>query len=1563
MSGVSSSSSTPSAMAAATTNVGQSSVVASDVKKNNTLIHNNHHHNHHQQQQEHQLQQQLHLNIQPMQQQQPHPIPPQNNNSSAPVVPQKRTRSTRACDMCKKKRTKCSGNRIPCDQCMMFGYSCTYTAPQKKRGPPKRGEIRPQSTLQERVKSIEAFISGLNTGQGGDGGAPGTAIGSSSLSDDGDSSDGGDAMMEDGGGYQQTSQQQQQQQQHAQTVPPTTTTATTSSLGSGQEPTGVVKDSGSVSPPAPANIGIPGSVQNSSGCELQPGSQSVHQPEVQSGTRQVANVRRRRNDAPGSGMADAGVVGNSSGNGGSGSIGGAGTTTYSTSTIHRAFAGVDALAAAQAALGEVASGSSSFYGMDSSAMGHNVLGRGHTGFTPPPPPVQHAGFPHSQHFHQPMSTAGSTAVTAPNLPHSSSSGSTSMPPPPPRNPSSTSKSSATAPASTSAATTSTSLSSAAASTSLISTLESSHEVLNSAPGFRGIALSLQRKMRRGLRPAHVVRSGSDDPTDPNNDEQAGTPPSTTDLVTHQINNDSGEITIVEDLASDTILFYGSTSTTTSSAWRQSPRFAGGIMSISLSFEATTPSVDTGPVDFAPPCSGELVMHLCRVYFEHVHPYFPMVDRASFARQLKEKRTEHFALLLNSICALVTQQCRDLTAWGVPSASNLHNAFFERARVLLGRQFDWPHINNVQALLLLCMVGQGTNINASSYHYIGIAHRQAVELGMHRNLDNMQHPRLDEGLRQSMRATWFCLYILDRYTSVVEGRPMAICDEEWDTPFPSGDAEELSMLKFHVGLVEILGRIANYVNRPGRPGRPQWHPGLAPPPIDSKKIINEINAQLAAWLASVPVSLSTRPLPGARWSFHHHLFAMFHTATVLLHRLDVGQFDQTCHINASEISRVLEALPADVGGGGIGGGSGNSDTSSAGFVFVIPLIRATDLKNPHGSGSRTPSLQFVGADELRRSLVAFERLRDTSLFASYYGQLIVEVLKSNGISIEGVTEEEGAASAGAGADAGVADGTQAEEQFAHAHHDQQQQGGPVYGHGHMGEGVDDVVITESQRGGHVQTHGSEFYPGVDVAGYSGIPPQQRGGVGYGGVGITAAAHAHAHAQALAQQQQQAQAQAGNFYQARQGSGAGWGGVDPGIGMGDPGLRLRAAARAQVAAVQAAQAAAAERARRLGIPFAGLGNSNNVVGGGDIARQGGAPSAPARGANNPVSTTSNMGPGGAGRSTASKGKGVATSANTTTGSSVTPVSTPPRNQGGGSGGAGANAAFQAATLMASSFPSWVGGIPSWLRQQAKSPAPPSTGESMVGNSNGGGGGVGGSGDKASGSTSSSSGPSPQSSFSGLASRGLGAIDPASVSAFAKLFNMSRLVPGWVNAAGAGFGSFGRDAFGGAGGAGAGGDVGNVGAGGEFGHGDSGMGDNGARDMDIAEHGGFMQDGGLNGYQQQQQQQQVQQQNDPFGGGAQELQHSGLSPFSSMFPSPGSLFLAPGGPGEPSPSALGNSPFFADSIFSDLLNPLVEPAAIFQELGAIMGTGGVFGRRRNGAAASNAGGGGGGEGGSGN
>ncbi|KAJ3020735.1 hypothetical protein HKX48_000265 [Thoreauomyces humboldtii] len=557
-------------------------------------------------------------------------------------------------------------------------------------------------------------------------------------------------------------------------------------------------------------------------------------------------------------------------------------------------------------------------------------------------------------------------------------------------------------------------------------------------GFHGIALAIHRPRERKLDAARATSVDAEPAptfcqvpwrqgvtvTDPESgvlvQQLSLNDPS---VIAHRFNNNAGNITIVEDVVSDTVLFYGSTSTSNTSALRQSPRFNDGIMSIALRSDVL-PANPTISHD-SPPCSPDLVHHLVSVYFTHIHPYFPMIDHKSFTRQLKEKQTEHFSLLLNSMCALVTQQTRSLSAWGISSTAELHRAFFERARALLGKQFDWPHINNVQAMLLLTLVGAGTNTNAASYQYIGIAHRHAVELGMHRNLEKLNHPGLDNAMKEQMRATWFCLYILDRYTGVHQGRPFAINDDDWDTPLPrQEETGDVARMIRHVALCSILGQIANYVNRPSgrrksRTSRDQW--------------VREIDEELSAWRSLLPHDLQQEPSRKAgSWSFHHHLHVMYYTAVILLYRIATGRFGGLCVSSAVAIQEVLEALPLSPSIVSPSAGMDGSNTALGvrDYVFVMPIVVYSGLtastmfldmvleshlgpdhhrqqqnrrkRSKSGEGGvkpESPSEQrplVDAASELRRSLLAFEKLKDISQFSVYYGQLIAECMKGAGM---------------------------------------------------------------------------------------------------------------------------------------------------------------------------------------------------------------------------------------------------------------------------------------------------------------------------------------------------------------------------------------------------------------------------------------------------------------------------------------------------------------------------------------------------------------------------------------
>ncbi|KAI9296288.1 hypothetical protein K502DRAFT_289711, partial [Neoconidiobolus thromboides FSU 785] len=63
----------------------------------------------------------------------------------------KRSRARQACEPCRKKKTKCSGDYPKCSNCTVHGFECVYVAIEKRRGPQK-GYVR---ALENRLDSLQ----------------------------------------------------------------------------------------------------------------------------------------------------------------------------------------------------------------------------------------------------------------------------------------------------------------------------------------------------------------------------------------------------------------------------------------------------------------------------------------------------------------------------------------------------------------------------------------------------------------------------------------------------------------------------------------------------------------------------------------------------------------------------------------------------------------------------------------------------------------------------------------------------------------------------------------------------------------------------------------------------------------------------------------------------------------------------------------------------------------------------------------------------------------------------------------------------------------------------------------------------------------------------------------------------------------------------------------------------------------------------------------------------------------------------------------------------------------
>ncbi|KAI0050188.1 hypothetical protein FA95DRAFT_1570714 [Auriscalpium vulgare] len=81
---------------------------------------------------------------------------PSDDDVLAPEATSRR-RSSRACDQCRRTKSKCQrygSDEDPCHGCLETGSSCTYVGPSHKRGPPK-GYIH---AIERRLHQVEALM-------------------------------------------------------------------------------------------------------------------------------------------------------------------------------------------------------------------------------------------------------------------------------------------------------------------------------------------------------------------------------------------------------------------------------------------------------------------------------------------------------------------------------------------------------------------------------------------------------------------------------------------------------------------------------------------------------------------------------------------------------------------------------------------------------------------------------------------------------------------------------------------------------------------------------------------------------------------------------------------------------------------------------------------------------------------------------------------------------------------------------------------------------------------------------------------------------------------------------------------------------------------------------------------------------------------------------------------------------------------------------------------------------------------------------------------------------------
>jgi transcriptional regulatory protein AMDR len=155
--------------------------------------------------------------------------------------------------------------------------------------------------------------------------------------------------------------------------------------------------------------------------------------------------------------------------------------------------------------------------------------------------------------------------------------------------------------------------------------------------------------------------------------------------------------------------------------------------------------------------------LIAAYFEHVHGWFPLIDREGFLRAYEHPNQTPPLLLFQAVCLAGSHVQSSLA-----NTRDLKIAFFRRTKALFDARYEEDRMHMVQAALLMSWFSDGgDDVCANAWWWIGVASRVALGLGMHRNVGPSNMADAD---KRTWRRIWWCLVQFDLLVSLCYGRP-------------------------------------------------------------------------------------------------------------------------------------------------------------------------------------------------------------------------------------------------------------------------------------------------------------------------------------------------------------------------------------------------------------------------------------------------------------------------------------------------------------------------------------------------------------------------------------------------------------------------------------------------------------------------------------------------------------------------------------------------------------------------------------------------------------------------
>ncbi|CEI60115.1 hypothetical protein FVEN_g8096 [Fusarium venenatum] len=262
---------------------------------------------------------------------------------------------------------------------------------------------------------------------------------------------------------------------------------------------------------------------------------------------------------------------------------------------------------------------------------------------------------------------------------------------------------------------------------------------------------------------------------------------------------------------------------------------------------------------------QLEMRLIRAYFDQINRGWPIVDEELFMTQYhgQDPTNPTCLTLLNAIMLVGAHALASHDESMVP----LLRVFFQRTKILFECE-SWPdRLVYIQVPLLMTWYS-----DANAWHWIGIATRTAMAIGLHRDTT---HSKMMPVYKRVYTRLWWVLFQFDTIASVSSGRPQVINLDDSDVPdiqpwhVESISEAEIEFVVFHVQLCKIISETT----------RKGW--SLRATPEAKLEAIKKADESLGNLLLSIPKRLQLTISYLDLWQAHFYL--TYYNFVLLIHR--------------------------------------------------------------------------------------------------------------------------------------------------------------------------------------------------------------------------------------------------------------------------------------------------------------------------------------------------------------------------------------------------------------------------------------------------------------------------------------------------------------------------------------------------------------------------------------------------------------------------------------------------------------------------------------------------------